>query len=469
VKFRQAEANRATVPSEAKQAGEIQARWSWVEPSVWTERMLTALETGVKGGKWFSLVDKVYEPANLRSAYQQARRNRGGAGVDHETIEQFGRHLEKNVEILSRGLRDGSYRPQAIRRVWIPKPGSTEKRPLGIPTVRDRVVQGALRNVLEPIFEREFAAQSYGFRPKRSAKDALRRVWELLQAGYTEVVDADLRSYYDTIPRQGLLERVKAKVTDGRVLSLVAAFLDQEVMEGLESWSPEEGTPQGAVISPLLSNLYLDPLDHHMAGLGYEMVRYADDFVVLCRNRDDAQRALAEVEAWTTDAGLHLHPAKTRIVDATQPGGFDFLGYHFERGYRWPSKKSLKKHKDAIRQQTKRTNGQSLLAIIKEVNRVRRGWFEYFKHSLRTTFKPLDQWVRMRLRSILRRRQGKRGRGRGQDHHQWPNAYFAELGLFSCVTAHAQAVNPPVGKTTNRRAGCGRSARPVRREGGPVT
>lgn len=435
----QSEDNRASVPPRAKQAGEIQGRWSWVEPSVWTERMLTALEVGVKGGKWFSLIDKVYEPGNLRSAYEQVRRNRGSAGVDHETVEQFGRHLEENLEALRVRLREGSYRPQAIRRVWIPKPGSREKRPLGIPTVRDRVVQGALRNVLEPIFERDFAAQSYGFRPQRSTKDALRRVDELLKAGFTEVVDADLRSYYDTIPRPGLLARVKSKVTDGRVLDLVASFLEQEVMEGLDSWTPEEGTPQGAVISPLLSNLYLDPLDHHMAGLGYEMVRYADDFVVLCRNRDEAQRALAEVEKWTVAAGLQLHPDKTRIVDATQPGGFDFLGYHFERGYRWPSKKSLKKHKDAIRQQTRRTNGHSLLSIIESVNRVRRGWFGYFKHSHKTTFKPLDQWVRMRLRSILRRRQGKRGRGRGQDHDQWPNAYFAELGLFSYAAAYAQA------------------------------
>lgn len=401
--------------------------------------MLTALEEGVKGGRWFSLIDKVYESRNLKSAYEQVRRNKGSAGVDHETIEQFTEHLEANLEDLSRRLREDSYHPQAIRRVWIAKLGGQEKRPLGIPTVRDRVVQGALRNVLEPIFERDFAAQSYGFRPGKSAKDALRRVWELLEAGYTEVVDADLRSYYDTIPRPALLERVKAKVSDGRVLDLVAAYLEQEVLEGLVHWTPEEGTPQGAVISPLLSNLYLDPLDHHMAELGYQMVRYADDFVVLCRNRTEAERALGEVEEWTASAGLQLHPDKTRIVDATQPGGFDFLGYHLERGRRWPSKKSLKKHKEAIRHQTRRANGKSLQEIVKKVNQVRRGWFEYFKHSYRTTFKPLDQWTRMRLRSILRKRQGKRGRGRGIDHQVWPNAYFAERGLFSYCTAHAQA------------------------------
>lgn len=439
---RQAEDNRAAVPARAKQAGEIRGRWSWVDPSVWTQRMLTALEVGVKGGQWYSLIDKVYEPRNLSAAYQKVKRNQGSAGVDHVTIAQFSDHLERNLEALTKNLQDGRYRPQAIRRVWIPKPGSSEKRPLGIPTVRDRVVQGSLRNVLEPIFERDFAEHSYGFRPGRSAKDALRRVSKLLKAGYTHVVDADLRSYYDTIPHQGLLARIAAKVSDGRVLDLVGAFLDQEVMAGMEHWTPEEGTPQGAVISPLLSNIYLDPLDHHMAEQGYEMVRYADDFVVLCRSREQAERALAEVGTWTAAAGLCLHPDKTRIVDATQPGGFDFLGYHFERGYRWPSPKSLKKHKDTIRAHTKRANGHSLQEIIRRVNTVRRGWFEYFKHSHWPTFEFLDGWVRMRLRSILRHRQGKRGRGRGLDHHRWPNAFFAEHGLFSYVTAYAQARQP---------------------------
>jgi RNA-directed DNA polymerase len=401
--------------------------------------MLMALETGVKGGTWFSLIDKVYDPRNLGSAHRKVKENQGSAGVDHVTVEQFTAHLEKNLEVLASSLKDGSYRPQAIRRVWIPKPGSSEKRPLGIPTVRDRVVQAALRNVLEPIFEREFAVHSYGFRPGRSTKDALRRVWALLKAGYTYVVDADLRSYYDTIPRQGLLARIEAKISEGRVLDLIRAFLDQEVMAGLEHWIPEEGTPQGAVISPLLSNIYLDPLDHQMADEGYEMVRYADDFVILCRSREEAEQALAEVAEWTAHAGLQLHPDKTRIVDASQPGGFDFLGYHFEQGKRWPSKKSLAKYKAKIRRLTRRTNGLSLQEIIRRVNSVNRGWFEYFKHSRKFTFKFLDGWVRMRLRSILRRRQGKRGRGRGIDHHLWPNAFFAEHGLFSHFTAYAQA------------------------------
>jgi RNA-directed DNA polymerase len=400
--------------------------------------MLAALDEGVQGGKWFSLIDKVYSRRNLEAAWQQVKRNRGSAGVDHMTVEGFSAHLETNLESLSDLLRESHYRPQSIRRVWIPKPGSSEKRPLGIPTVRDRVVQAALVHVLEPIFERDFAEHSYGFRPKRGTKAALRRVWKLLQTGYVWVVDADLRSYYDTIPHQRLMERIAEKISDSRVLDLIGAFLVQEVLESAEPWSPEEGTPQGAVLSPLLSNIYLNPLDHHMAALGFEMVRYADDFVLLCRSEGEARRALSEVESWTVELGLQLHPDKTRIVDARQAGGFDFLGYHFERGYRWPSKKSLGKHKEAIRAVTRRTNGKSLREIIAQVNAKRRGWFEYFKHSHKTTFGRLDEWVRMRLRSILRKRHGRKGRGRGSDHQRWPNAFFAELGLFSYVTALAQ-------------------------------
>jgi RNA-directed DNA polymerase len=300
-------------------------------------------------------------------------------------------------------------------------------------------VQSALRNVLEPIFERDFAAQSYGFRPERGAKDALRRVAELLKAGHVHVVDVDLQSYYDTIPRQPLLEQVEGKVSDSKVLDLLEAYLGQEVLESAKHWTPERGTPQGAVISPLLSNIYLDPLDHRMAQLGYEMVRYADDFVILCRSQSEAQKALVEVTEWTTAAGLRLHPDKTRIVDASQRGGFDFLGYHFERGYRWPSAKSLRKFKDKIRSLTQRTNGHSLQRTISELVPIQRGWLEYFKHSQRSIFGELDKWIRMRLRSILRHRQKRKGRSRGLDHNRWPNAFFAEQGLFSFTAAYAQA------------------------------
>jgi RNA-directed DNA polymerase len=420
----------------ATPAGEIRARWAWVEAEVWTERMLTALEQGVKGSKWYSLMDKVCALPTLRQAFARVKANDGAAGVDHVTVAEFEHHLEANLEKLARGLREGNYRPQAIRRHWIRKLGSKERRPLGIPTVRDRVVQTALRAVLEPIFERDFAAQSYGFRPNRGCKDALRRVDTLLQTGYNWVVDADLKSYFDTIPHSALMDRVQEKVADGQGLELLQAFLTQKVMETAEGWTPEEGTPQGAVVSPLLSNIYLDPLDPQMAKQGYEMIRYADDFVILCGSEAEARAALAGVQAWTASAGLTLHPTKTRIVDARLPGGFDFLGYHFAVGRRWPRAKSLGKFRDTLRDKTRRTHGQSLTAIITDVNRTMRGWFEYFQHSRRFTFAVLDSWVRMRLRRILRSRQGRRGRGRGTDHHRWPNAFFAEQGLLSLVAAH---------------------------------
>ena len=431
----------ATVP-EAKQAGEAQERWRWVEPTVWTERMLSALEKGVKGGKWYSLMDKVYALPNLKSAFEEVKRRKGGAGVDHETIEMFERNLEENLRRVSEELASGRYRPRAIKRTWIPKPGSREKRPLGIPTVRDRVVQAALRHVLEPIFEREFAEQSYGFRPKRGCKDALRRVRRLLEAGNHWVVDADLKSYFDTIPHERLIERVEERVSDGRIIGLLREYLKQEVLDTMTSWKPEEGTPQGAVISPLLSNLYLNELDHKMEELGHEMVRYADDLVILSRSREEAEEALKEVSKWTAEAGLKLHPEKTRIVDAREKkAGFDFLGYHFEQGLRWPRKKSLKKFKDTIRVKTKRKNGRSLKVIIEDVNRTTRGWFEYFKQSHRTTFKPLDGFIRRRLRTILKRRKGRKGKARTmQDHIRWPNAYFTEQGLLTLEAAYAEAL-----------------------------
>ena len=432
------DATPAPVP-QATQAGEVRRRWAWTEPCVWTDRMLTALEEGVKGGVWFSLIDKVYAERTLRVAWEHVNANSGAVGVDHVTVAMYEGDLDRNLAALAIQLRDGTYRPQPIRRTWIDKPGSREQRPLGIPTVRDRVVQTALRLVLEPIFERTFAAQSYGFRPGRGCKDALRRVDALLTAGHTWVVDADLRRYFDTIPHARLMERVREQVADGRVLALVEAFLTQHVMDDLTTWLPEEGTPQGAVISPLLANIYLHPLDQHMAAAGYEMVRYADDFVILCGSEADAQHALSLITTWVEAAGLTLHPEKTRIVDATQHGGFDFLGYHFERGRHWPRTKSLAKLKDTLRAKTPRRRGESLAVIIDDVNRSVRGWFEYFKHSRRYTFSPLDAWIRMRLRSILRRRQHRVGRGRGRDHQRWPNAFFAAQGLFSLTTAHALA------------------------------
>jgi RNA-directed DNA polymerase len=355
--------------------------------------------------------------------------------------------MEANVAKLVSALRDGLYQPQAIRRVYIPKPGSSEQRPLGIPTVRDRVVQAAVRHVVEPIFEKEFATHSYGFRPGRGCKDALRCVDALLKTGFVYVVDADLKSYFDTIPHGRLMSRLRERIADGRVLSLIESFLKAGIMDGLKEWEPEAGAPQGAVLSPLLSNIYLNPLDQQMAAGGQQMVRYADDFVILCRSQAEAEQALTQVRQWCEVEGLTLHPTKTRIVDV-RTEGFDFLGYRFQttrrgRLTRWPRKKSERKLKEAIRAKTKRANGRSLQVIIADVNQTLRGWFGYFRHSCRYTFETVDRWVRMRLRSILRKRKGGQGHGIGYDHQRWPNAYFAEQGLYSLVAAHASVSQPP--------------------------
>ena len=443
VKKRPAEEPPSTVPETATLGGEVRARWGWTEPSVWTERMLTTLEKGVKGGKWYSLIDKVYARANLKAAAEKVIANRGGGGIDHQKVEVFSDRKAEEVERLAKELATGSYQPREILRQYIPKPGSREKRPLGIPTLRDRTTQGALRNVLEPIFERDFAEHSYGFRPGRGCRDALRRVDALLRAGHRYVVDVDLKSYFDTIPHEGLLQQVEAKVSDGRVLDLIESYLKQRVLEGMTAWTPEAGTPQGAVISPLLSNIYLDPLDHLMEEQGYEMTRYADDAVIQCESLEEAETALSTVREWTARAGLQLHPEKTKIVNAAQAGGFDFLGYHFERGKKWPRRKSLKKLREILRQGTKRNNGHSLAAIIARLNPQLRGWFGYFKHSNRHTFQDVDGWVRGRLRSILRRRFRKRGRGRGRDHQRWPNAFFAAQGLYSLEAAYRAVCQPP--------------------------
>jgi RNA-directed DNA polymerase len=261
----------------AQQGGNVRDRWSWVERGVWTERMLTALDKGVKGDVWFRLIDKVWSEGNLFSSYRKVAANSGAPGVDHVTVEEFGRNLESQLTRLATALHEGSYQPQLIRRTYIAKPGSNEQRPLGIPTVRDRVVQGALRHVLEPIFEKEFATHSYGFRPGHGCKDALRRVDNLLKQGYVYVVDVDLQSYFDTIPHDRLMDRVRARIADGRVLQLIDSFLKAGIMDGLEHWEPETGAPQGAVLSPLLSNIYLNPLDHLLAAQGFELTRYADD------------------------------------------------------------------------------------------------------------------------------------------------------------------------------------------------
>ena len=430
-----------TVPERDKQAEEDLWQRHKAERGVWSEPMLVALARGLKGNKWFSLIDKVWSDRTLEQAWEKVKSNAGACGVDGITIGRFAKDSQSRLLVVNEQLKRGTYQPKPVKRVWIDKPGSAEKRPLGIPTVTDRVVQAAVRMVIEPIFENRFAKHSYGFRPGCGCKDALRRVEELLRAGNTHVVDVDIKGYFDTIPHDRLMALVREYIADGRVLGLIEGFLKQGVIEGTDWLEAKEGTPQGGVISPLLANIYLDPLDWLMVGLGYEMVRYADDMVVMCRSQEEAGSALEKLREWMAQAGLTLHPDKTRTVDMNLAGShFDFLGYRFYRSRRGRLSKlvrpkSLRKLRESIKPRTRRKNGRSMEAIVADINRTLKGWFSYFKHAHASELEKIDQWTRMRLRSILRKRRGGRGRGRGQDHHRWPNRYFTGLGLFCLLDA----------------------------------
>ena len=417
-----------------KQGTEIQSKpnWDWVEASVWTKSMLTALENGVKGGKWFSLIDKVHAQRTLKAAWNQVRSRKGAAGVDHVSVEVFSRQEDKYLEELAKALSHQTYKPEAVKRVYIPK-GNGQQRPLGIPAVKDRVVQTALKMVLEPIFEHIFMSTSYGFRPGRGAKDALREVDKELKEGNTFVVDADLKSFFDTIPHDRLMARLKEHISDGRVQHLIEQFLNQSIWEDLKLWLPTGGTPQGAVMSPLLANIYLHTLDALMRLKGFKMVRYADDFVVLCPNRQSAQNALQTIQQWVEQEMLELHPDKTHVGDCRKTGeGFEFLGYRFEAGKRLVRKKSRNKLFDRIREKTPRQSGVNLKETIDSLNLTLKGWYAYFKHAHFTTFKYVDSTVRRRLRAILLKNEGKTGSARTLTSHQrWPNKFFKANGLFT--------------------------------------
>jgi RNA-directed DNA polymerase len=423
---------RVAAATLSKQAKDTHSKWWWVEHAVWTERMLARLEQSGPATKWFGLWDKVWAQENMLHGYYAVVRNDGAAGVDKQTVAQFEAQEQWELGRLREELRSGRYQPRPARRVWIPKMGSPEKRPLGIPAVRDRVVESALRNLLEPIFEQDFAPGSYGFRPGRGCREAVAEVERLLKAGNIWCVDADLKSYFDTIPHQRLMELIQKRVVDGSVLRLIEQYLKAGVMEQMKGWQPtEQGTPQGAVISPLLANIYLNPLDHQVAEQGWKMVRYADDFVVLCQSEEEAGRVMEYLRAWTQAAGLTLHPVKTRIVNACLEG-FDFLGWTFRGAKKWPRKKSVLKLREKVRPWTGRSNGTSVAMIVAQLNPVLRGWRGYFGNSPPTSLRDVDGWIRRRLRAMLRRRQGRQAFGLTQaDHKQWPNRWFAKQGLYS--------------------------------------
>ena len=301
--------------------------------------------------------------------------------------------------------------------------------------MRDRVVQGSLKGVLEPIFERDFVEHSYGFRPGKSAQQALARVESLLDGGHEYIVDADLKGYFDSIPHDRLMQLLRGRIADGAVLGLIQKYLDAGVLEEGKGWERSvTGTPQGSVISPLLANVYLHPLDVLMRDSGREMVRYADDFVVLCRSQEAAQMVLREIQQWVGSVGLQLHPTKTRIATLTE--GFEFLGFRYFRSRtgKWikvPRKKSLLKLRQMIREKTNRLRNGSMAQVIAELNPSLRGWYGYFRTALPAALVQVDGWVRQRLRSLLRYRSKRKGMSRGRENAEYPNRWFQERGLFT--------------------------------------
>jgi RNA-directed DNA polymerase len=433
-----------TTPNQLGEAADTEtallSKYPHAERCVWSARMLRALDEGVKGGRWFSLIDKVWSKGTLARAWEIVRDNRGSGGIDGMTTTSFETKLEDRLSELSGKLREGTYGPQPVRRVMIPKPDGRQ-RPLGVPTIQDRIVQTSVRLVIEPIFEREFTPRSFGFRPGRGCKDALREVVRLMGDGHHFVVDADIKSYFDTIPHDKLMRRIEERISDGRVLRLVNRMLEQGVMDGMSEWTPEEGTPQGSALSPLLANIYLHPLDVLAQSRGYEMIRYADDFVVLCRTREQADEALQAIRGWMADAGLTLHPEKTQIVDMqAENASFQFLGYRFERNRRWPRKSSVLKLRKAVCKKTPRNSGLSMSDVVDSLNRTLHGWFEYFKHSSAAALEDVDGFVRRRLRAILSKRNGIKPSPVGEASRRWPNAYFHGVGLFSLSEGRLRAL-----------------------------
>jgi len=415
--------------------------------------------------KWYSLMDKVWAISNMEEAFKEVKRNRGSAGIDGVSIKAFEFGVEDNVQVLQREVKEKTYRPRPVKRVFIPKPDGTQ-RPLGIPTVRDRVVQAAVRRIIEPIFEDKFLDCSFGFRPNRSAHMALEKIRKDLMDGYVYVIDADLKAYFDTIPQDKLISALQQEVVDGSIIRLIKSFLEAGVMDGGSFHLNEKGTPQGGVISPLLANIYLHPLDELMTKRGHRITRYADDFVICCKSQKGAERVLKSVTRFLDEElGLVIHPEKTKIVNNLEEP-FLFLGYEFKGGY-WvsPSPKALKKFKDKVKSMTKRNQTVNVEQLVKEkLNPYLRGWGNYFSHFYgKTIFNGFDSWIRRRLRAVQLRswrkirklhRQLRKRKWKGElpklrmfswrsslstpVHTALPNEWFEEIGLISLVNLYEE-------------------------------
>lgn len=424
--------------------------------------------------KVHSLVDKVYKRKNLELAWEKVKRNRGAGGIDGQSLEGFEAQLEEQLDRLHEQLKGETYRPQPVRQQLIPKPGQAGRfRPLGIPTIYDRVCQQALLNRLEPIFEAVFDDASFGYRPGRSAKDALRKIWMELQSGYEWIVDADLKNFFGSVDHEKLLTLVNRRVADGRVLHLIRQMLEAGCIAQGKYCPTEQGTPQGGVVSPLLSNILLTPFDREMRHRGYQLTRYADDWVLTCRSRREAEKALSEATKILKTLGVSLNKEKTRIVHVRQ--GFEFLGFKLKRGtrplrlepgkirsgvrpgslYAYPRDKSIQHFKDQIRTRTRRKAPVSTQQLIEEINPIIRGWGLYYcKAHVRKIFNRLNRWTVRRIWS----HRYKRWRSCGWKRLPASKLY-QEMGLVNLVALIPSLGSPRRGASV--KAGCGKTARPV--------
>jgi RNA-directed DNA polymerase len=402
--------------------------------------------TGAK--KVHSLVDRVYKEKNLELAWQKVRQNRGVGGIDGQGIEEFEENLAENLARLHKELKDAIYTPQPVRQKMIPKPGQPGKvRPLGIPTIYDRVCQQAILNRLEPIFEPVFDDANFGYRKGRSTKDALRKIWKELQEGREWIVDADLKDFFGSVDHERLMTLVNQRVTDGRVLRLIEGILKAGCCAEGKRLPTEQGTPQGGVISPLLSNILLTPFDCEMRKKGYRLTRYADDWLVTCKSRSEAASALTAANRILEKLGVRLHSEKTRIVHVRH--GFEFLGFKLKRGsqklklapgrirssvaqgglYAYPREKSIRHFKEQIRKKTRRNAPVGASALIENINPLIRGWGGYYcKAHVRKLFNRLDRWIVQRIWSHRRKR------WRNTGWKELPEAIlYGEMGLVNLI------------------------------------
>jgi len=410
--------------------------------------------------KVHSLIDKVYKPLNLYIAWEKVKANRGSGGVDRVSIEDFDENLAQNLDEIHRLLKEDRYSPQPVRRVWIPK-SNGDKRPLGIPSVRDRVVQQALLNRLQRIFEPKFCDCNFGFRAQRSPHQAIARVEEYLKGGYQWVLEVDIEKFFDSVNQKKLIDLVAQEIADGRVLRLIQSFLRCGVMEDMKVEYRVTGTPQGGVISPLLANIYLHPYDEKMTQEGYKAVRFADDIIILCRSRTEAEKALRRTrEILEGELSLKLNSQKTKITHKRKT--FEFLGFLFGCGYsdyKIPRERAVKAFKDRVRHLTRRHQPKSMSQIISELNPVVRGWGNYFlKGNCQRIFDQLDFWLRNRVTAFKLKRQG------GYGHRKYPYSKLRAMGmLFLKDLLYAKRPDLLLARGQRlRRAGCCKSARPVR-------